>query len=229
DGVIAFDRNSLSGQNVYLILTCTCRYGREDLDILGLTFQKDLLVFTKQVWPESSDFTLILAKRRGPRKHTCVSSKRRRYSSNTEQKPCKSSTIVAGTEDNIYFRPEDISSDHFVPSFHQSRLIARLGSQACPFRINLPSFTPSSVSFQPNGDETEKLCGISYEISAFIGKRLADPIPNSCVSMVIRKLTPGPALSQRPICSTRRTSSKMPMLSCDGPVKLTALLDKQVK
>lgn len=33
------------------MLTCAFRYGREDLDVIGLTFRKDLYVQAKQVAP----------------------------------------------------------------------------------------------------------------------------------------------------------------------------------
>ncbi|XP_019723005.1 beta-arrestin-1 isoform X3 [Hippocampus comes] len=36
---------------VFVTLTCAFRYGREDLDVLGLTFRKDLFVANAQVFP----------------------------------------------------------------------------------------------------------------------------------------------------------------------------------
>lgn len=36
---------------VFVTLTCAFRYGREDLDVLGLTFRKDLFVANSQVYP----------------------------------------------------------------------------------------------------------------------------------------------------------------------------------
>lgn len=38
-------------QSVFVSLTCAFRYGREDLDVLGLTFRKDLFVANIQVFP----------------------------------------------------------------------------------------------------------------------------------------------------------------------------------
>lgn len=34
---------------VFVTLTCAFRYGREDLDVLGLSFRKDLYISTFQV------------------------------------------------------------------------------------------------------------------------------------------------------------------------------------
>lgn len=36
---------------VFVTLTCAFRYGREDLDVLGLTFRKDLFVANIQAFP----------------------------------------------------------------------------------------------------------------------------------------------------------------------------------
>lgn len=36
---------------VFVTLTCAFRYGREDLDVLGLTFRKDLFVANVQAFP----------------------------------------------------------------------------------------------------------------------------------------------------------------------------------
>ncbi|XP_044274534.1 beta-arrestin-1-like [Varanus komodoensis] len=36
---------------VFATLTCAFRYGREDLDVLGLTFRKDLFVASAQAFP----------------------------------------------------------------------------------------------------------------------------------------------------------------------------------
>lgn len=41
----------LSTSPVFVTLTCAFRYGREDLDVLGLTFRKDLFVANSQAFP----------------------------------------------------------------------------------------------------------------------------------------------------------------------------------
>lgn len=41
----------LSSSPVFVTLTCAFRYGREDLDVLGLTFRKDLFVANSQAFP----------------------------------------------------------------------------------------------------------------------------------------------------------------------------------
>ncbi|KAM9335286.1 arrestin, beta 2b [Symphorus nematophorus] len=51
DGVLLVDPEYLKDRKVFVTLTCAFRYGREDLDVLGLSFRKDLYVSTVQVFP----------------------------------------------------------------------------------------------------------------------------------------------------------------------------------
>ncbi|XP_021009116.1 arrestin-C [Mus caroli] len=51
DGVVLVDPEYLEGRKLFVRLTCAFRYGRDDLDVIGLTFRKDLYVQTKQVAP----------------------------------------------------------------------------------------------------------------------------------------------------------------------------------
>ncbi|KFQ92543.1 Beta-arrestin-1, partial [Nipponia nippon] len=51
DGVVLVDPEYLKERKVFVTLTCAFRYGREDLDVLGLTFRKDLFVANAQAFP----------------------------------------------------------------------------------------------------------------------------------------------------------------------------------
>ncbi|XP_026048947.1 beta-arrestin-1 isoform X3 [Astatotilapia calliptera] len=51
DGVVLIDPEYLKERKVFVTLTCAFRYGREDLDVLGLTFRKDLFVANIQAFP----------------------------------------------------------------------------------------------------------------------------------------------------------------------------------
>ncbi|KAM9468831.1 beta-arrestin-1 isoform 1-T1 [Clarias gariepinus] len=51
DGVVLIDPEYLKERKVFITLTCAFRYGREDLDVLGLTFRKDLFVANIQAFP----------------------------------------------------------------------------------------------------------------------------------------------------------------------------------
>ncbi|XP_074863683.1 arrestin-C isoform X1 [Carettochelys insculpta] len=59
DGVVLVDPEYLKDRKVYVVLTCAFRYGRDDLDVIGLTFRKDLYVLTAQVFPPVPDQTPI--------------------------------------------------------------------------------------------------------------------------------------------------------------------------
>uniref|UniRef100_A0A8C5N472 Beta-arrestin-1 n=1 Tax=Leptobrachium leishanense TaxID=445787 RepID=A0A8C5N472_9ANUR len=55
DGVVLVDPEYLKERKVFVTLTCAFRYGREDLDVLGLTFRKDLFVANIQAFPPVPD------------------------------------------------------------------------------------------------------------------------------------------------------------------------------
>lgn len=37
------------------MLSCTFKYGRQDMDVMGVAFRRDLFVVTRQVYPELQD------------------------------------------------------------------------------------------------------------------------------------------------------------------------------
>lgn len=41
--------------SVYVMLSCTFRYGRQDMDVMGVAFRRDLFLVTRQVYPELQD------------------------------------------------------------------------------------------------------------------------------------------------------------------------------
>jgi beta-arrestin len=51
DGVVLLDPEYLKDRKVYAHILAAFRYGREDLDVLGLTFRKDLFLASMQVYP----------------------------------------------------------------------------------------------------------------------------------------------------------------------------------
>ncbi|XP_029922425.1 S-arrestin-like [Myripristis murdjan] len=55
DGVVLIDPVQLKGKKVYVMLSCTFRYGRDGDDVLGVAFRRDLMVVTRQVFPELQD------------------------------------------------------------------------------------------------------------------------------------------------------------------------------
>ncbi|KAI4545337.1 hypothetical protein MG293_005603 [Ovis ammon polii] len=51
DGVVLVDPDYLKGRKMFVMLTCAFRYGHDDLDVIGLTFRKDLYIQVQQVVP----------------------------------------------------------------------------------------------------------------------------------------------------------------------------------
>ena len=52
DGVILIDPEYVKERKVFAHILAAFRYGREDLDVLGLTFRKDLFIAQQQVYPK---------------------------------------------------------------------------------------------------------------------------------------------------------------------------------
>ncbi|XP_045908955.1 S-arrestin a isoform X2 [Micropterus dolomieu] len=55
DGVIMVDHEALQGRKVFVTLSCTFRYGRDDMDVMGMAFRRELYLSTRQVYPPLQD------------------------------------------------------------------------------------------------------------------------------------------------------------------------------
>nr|ATY71625.1 S-antigen arrestin b-v1 [Maurolicus muelleri] len=55
DGVVLLDPVQVKGKKVYITLSCSFRYGRDDSDVLGMAFRRDIFVSTRQVFPALQD------------------------------------------------------------------------------------------------------------------------------------------------------------------------------
>ncbi|KAI3351633.1 hypothetical protein L3Q82_020467 [Scortum barcoo] len=51
DGVIKVDPSGLNGRKVFVYLACAFRYGSDDLDVIGLSFRRDIWIQRIQVYP----------------------------------------------------------------------------------------------------------------------------------------------------------------------------------
>lgn len=40
---------------MYVTLSCTFRYGRDDMDVMGISFRRDIFMSTRQVYPALQD------------------------------------------------------------------------------------------------------------------------------------------------------------------------------
>lgn len=52
DGVVLIDQEYVKDRKVFGHVLAAFRYGREDLDVLGLTFRKDLYLAAEQIYPQ---------------------------------------------------------------------------------------------------------------------------------------------------------------------------------
>ncbi|EDO43535.1 predicted protein [Nematostella vectensis] len=136
DGVVLVDPEYVKdGKKVFAHVLAAFRYGREDLDVLGLTFRKDLFLATVQVYPPKTDDQKALTRL-------------------------------------------------------QERLLKKLGSNAYPFKFELPPGSPSSVTLQPAPGDTGKPCGVDYELKTYVAESLEEkPHKRDTVRLAIRKLT----------------------------------------
>uniref|UniRef100_A0A6Q2ZNS2 S-arrestin n=1 Tax=Esox lucius TaxID=8010 RepID=A0A6Q2ZNS2_ESOLU len=55
DGVVVIDPVLIKGKKVFVMLSCTFRYGRDDMDVMGVAFRRDIFLTTRQVYPELQD------------------------------------------------------------------------------------------------------------------------------------------------------------------------------
>ncbi|XP_029970648.1 S-arrestin a [Salarias fasciatus] len=55
DGVIVIDPEALQGRKAFVTLSCTFRYGRDDMDVMGIAFRRELYLSTRQVYPPLQD------------------------------------------------------------------------------------------------------------------------------------------------------------------------------
>ncbi|XP_074505959.1 S-arrestin a isoform X2 [Sebastes fasciatus] len=55
DGVVVIDPEALQGRKVFVTLSCTFRYGRNDMDVMGIAFRRELYLSTRQVYPPLQD------------------------------------------------------------------------------------------------------------------------------------------------------------------------------
>uniref|UniRef100_A0A3Q3N339 Arrestin-C n=1 Tax=Mastacembelus armatus TaxID=205130 RepID=A0A3Q3N339_9TELE len=57
DGVVKVDPSGLNGRKVFVYLACVFRYGCEDLDVIGLSFRRDIWIQHVQVYPPTGEST----------------------------------------------------------------------------------------------------------------------------------------------------------------------------
>ncbi|VDM31899.1 unnamed protein product [Hydatigera taeniaeformis] len=181
EGVVLVDEAYVKNRRVFVHVLAAFRYGREDLDVLGLSFRKDLFLASAQLYPPQQPFLDDLPV--NPIPVVAVAS------CNSETKTKGSSSH--GEEDSA--DPENAPIDSKPLTRLQERLIKKLGPSAYPFYFELPFATPASVTLQPGPSDSGKPCGVDYELRAYIAEECDEkPQSRSSVRMAIRKLTYAP-------------------------------------
>lgn len=195
DGIVLLDPdyvNEVPGRKVLATLSCVFRYGREDLDVLGLTFRRDLYSVTQQVWPSSFNFNKSSENKTDPENasSTGKSNTQNDQSTVTNQNlqsvaenekigaDSVHSTVVAnpnsknnsagvnkGSLDTLTISPCQ-QPDHLTQL--QVRLKRKLGNNAFPLYFKIPPNCPCSITLQPAPGDTGKPCGIDYELKTWI-------------------------------------------------------------
>ncbi|RTG84380.1 beta-arrestin [Schistosoma bovis] len=228
-GVLLISQDIKNTEYVFLIFTCSYRFGRDDLDVLGLTFQKELLIYTKCLWPNHS---LIIDKQlpiynniKNQTKKTWKNKFKRKIKKKIESIEDISSIVLSDDSYGIF--SQTLTINDLSP--FQLKLINKCNQHTIPFRIFLPpSISPSSVAIQTAQGSNNKPYGINYELTAFIGKRIDDNQPaSSTVTIVLRKLTAGPKITHRPLEPIIESIKKSINLPChNGELFIQASIEK---
>jgi beta-arrestin len=166
DGVVLIDRDYVKDKKVFGHVLATFSYGRDDLDVLGLTFRKELYLVNEQIYPDTT---------------------RRHYSKNCPY-------YVEGVSDTIPVNPEDEKKPPRPLTRLQERLVKKLGSNAYPFFFELPPLCPASVTLQPGPGDSGKPCGVDYELKTYIANSLDEkPSKRDSIRLAIRKIMYAPS------------------------------------
>ncbi|KER27967.1 hypothetical protein T265_05091 [Opisthorchis viverrini] len=167
EGVVLIDPEYVRDRKVFTHVLAAFRYGREDLDVLGLTFRKDLYLASTQVYPcvhgsageNDSEQTLV-----NPPVVVATTTMRE-----TKATPGRSFGSGSRTDDGVDAGPQRLTR-------LQERLMKKLGNNAFPFYFKLPPDAPASVMLQPGPNENGKPCGVDYELRTYVADGTDDKL-----------------------------------------------------
>lgn len=166
DGVVLIDRNYIKDRKVFGHVLATFSYGRDDLDVLGLTFRKELYLVNEQIFPDA---------------------KRQHHS-----KLCP--YYVEGVSDTVETDSQLEKAAPKPLTRLQERLVKKLGANAYPFYFEIPPLCPASVTLQPGPGDSGKPCGVDYELKAYIANSLDEkPAKRDTIRLAIRKIMYAPS------------------------------------
>ncbi|OON13854.1 arrestin domain protein [Opisthorchis viverrini] len=216
EGVVLIDPEYVRDRKVFTHVLAAFRYGREDLDVLGLTFRKDLYLASTQVYPcvhgsageNDSEQTLV-----NPPVVVATTTMRE-----TKATPGRSFGGGSRTDDGVDAGPQRLTR-------LQERLMKKLGNNAFPFYFKLPPDAPASVMLQPGPNENGKPCGVDYELRTYVADGTDDKLQKrNSVRLAIRKLTYAPEeAAPQPSAVVVKD-----FLMSPGSLRLEVSLDKEV-
>ncbi|KAF7255717.1 hypothetical protein EG68_10868 [Paragonimus skrjabini miyazakii] len=169
EGVVLVDPEYVRDRKVFTHVLAAFRYGREDLDVLGLTFRKDLYLASTQVYPPAYDEGI--GDGLGQEKNilnppTLVAT----GGVLKDGKPTSTSDFGnRNHEENSDCGPQPLTR-------LQERLMKKLGNNAFPFFFRLPPDAPASVMLQPGPNENGKPCGVDYELRTYVADSSDDKL-----------------------------------------------------
>ncbi|KAM4676232.1 beta-arrestin-2 isoform 2-T2 [Discoglossus pictus] len=170
DGVVLVDADYLKDRKVYVTLTCAFRYGREDLDVLGLSFRKDLFISTFQAYPplpeEKKPLTRLqerLIKKLGDQAHPF-------YFTIPQNLPC-SVTLQPGPEDTGKACGVDYEIRAFCAKTMEEKMHKR---NSVRLVIRKVQFAPEKAGPQPVAETTRHflMSDRSLHLEASLDKEL---------------------------------------------------------
>ncbi|KAM4747702.1 beta-arrestin-2 [Rhinophrynus dorsalis] len=170
DGVVLVDTDYLKDRKVYVTLTCAFRYGREDLDVLGLSFRKDLFISTFQAYPplpeEKKPLTRLqerLIKKLGEQAHPF-------YFTIPQNLPC-SVTLQPGPEDTGKACGVDYEIRAFCAKTMEEKMHKR---NSVRLVIRKVQFAPEKAGPQPVAETTRHflMSDRSLHLEASLDKEL---------------------------------------------------------
>lgn len=203
EGVVLLDSEYIKNRRVFVHVLAAFRYGREDLDVLGLTFRKDLFLASVQVFPSDVPGEDGLPWNPTPSIAVATSENATTAHNNTAGK------TVFGEASN-----ETTDNSARPLTRLQERLIKKLGTSAHPFYFELPNATPASVTLQPGTNDSGKPCGVDYELRAYVAEDCEErpqkrPIGCFPISRAVTRPTHFVNLSHNPRNSVRLAIRKL--------------------
>ncbi|KAF8561450.1 hypothetical protein P879_06603 [Paragonimus westermani] len=217
EGVVLVDPEYVRDRKVFTHVLAAFRYGREDLDVLGLTFRKDLYLASTQVYPPIYDEGVG----DGLDHEKIILNPPTLVATGGVLKDGKATS----TGDFGIRNHEETSDCGPKPLTRlQERLMKKLGNNAFPFFFKLPPDAPASVMLQPGPNENGKPCGVDYELRTYVADASDDKLQKrNSVRLAIRKLTYAP---EEPAPQPSAVVVKDFLMS-PGSLRLEVSLDKE--